>query len=106
MDAVRAGLVEFAPAQFDRTTVIFRLEESDGGPPVDELKRQIGHDLVVFKDYVERSGLAKRKHTRRGESGVRAGVRPQGRQTAPHAPEQRRRHDVLAQPLPHVNGPA
>jgi hypothetical protein len=63
VDAVRAGLVDFVPAQFGRTTVIFRLEEADGGPPPEELKRQIGHDLVVFKDYVERSGLIDRKPT-------------------------------------------
>ena len=63
VDAVRSGLVEFAPAQFGRTTVIFQLEETEDGPPADELKRQIGHDLVVFKDYVERSGLTGRKHT-------------------------------------------
>jgi hypothetical protein len=63
VDAVRVGLVDFVPAQFGRTTVIFRLEDEDGGPPPDELRRQIGHDLVVFKDYVERSGLIDRKPT-------------------------------------------
>lgn len=57
VDAVRSGLVDFAPAQSGRTVVIFRLEESADGPPAEELKREMGHDLVVFKDYVERSGL-------------------------------------------------
>jgi hypothetical protein len=63
VDAIRSGLVEFVPARFVRTTVIFRLEEVEGGPPAEELQRQIGHDLVVFKDYIERSGLADRMHT-------------------------------------------
>ena len=66
-----SGLVDFAPAQIGRTTVIFRLEETEDGPPPDELKRQIGHDLVVFKDYVERSGLTERKPTETEKSGVR-----------------------------------
>ena len=63
VDAVRSGLVEFVPTTTGRTTVIFRLEEVEGGPPPEELRRQIGHDLVVFKDYVERSGLVDRKPT-------------------------------------------
>jgi hypothetical protein len=63
VDAVRSGLVDFVPAGNGRTTVIFRMEEAEGGPPSDELKRQLGHDLVVFKDYVERSGLIDRKPT-------------------------------------------
>lgn len=69
-DAVRSGLVDFVPAQFGRTTVIFRMEESESGPPADELRRQIGHDLVVFKDYIERSGLIDRKHTETEEAAL------------------------------------
>ena len=63
VDAVRSGLVDFVPTTTGRTTVIFRMDEAEGGPPPEELKRQLGHDLVVFKDYVERSGLVKRKPT-------------------------------------------
>jgi hypothetical protein len=63
VDAVRAGLVDFVPTQNGRTTVIFRMDEAQDGPPPDEIKRQLGHDLVVFKDYVERSGLIQRKLT-------------------------------------------
>jgi hypothetical protein len=59
VDAVRSGLVDFVPAANGRTTVVFRMEQSDAGPPPEELKRQLGHDLVVFKDYIERSGPAK-----------------------------------------------
>lgn len=54
VDAVRAGLVDFVPAPGGGTTVVFRLEEQDGGPSPLELRRHLGHDLVVFKDYVER----------------------------------------------------
>ena len=63
VDAVRSGRVDFVPAANGRTTVVFRLEEVRDGPGPTELKRQLGHDLVVFKDYVERSGLVTRKPT-------------------------------------------
>jgi hypothetical protein len=63
VDAVRSGLVDFVPSQFGRTTVVFRMEEVEGGPSSEDLRRQIGHDLVVFKDYVERSGLVDRTPT-------------------------------------------
>jgi hypothetical protein len=57
VDAIRSGLVDFVPAQNGRTTVIFRMGETGNGLPQEEIRRQLGHDLVVFKDYVERSGL-------------------------------------------------
>ena len=63
VDAVRAGLVDFVPTRNGRTVVIFRVDAARDGPPPEELRRQLGHDLVVFKDYVERSGLIKRKST-------------------------------------------
>ena len=63
VDAVRSGLVDFVPAAGGRTTVIFRMERPEDGPSPEELQRQLGHDLVVFKDYIERSGLVDRKAT-------------------------------------------
>jgi hypothetical protein len=57
VDAVRSGLVDFVPTSSGRTTVIFRMEQPEDGPSPEELQRQLGHDLVVFKDYIERSGL-------------------------------------------------
>lgn len=63
VDAVRAGLVDFVPAANRHTTVIFRLEEIQEGPGPAEIKRRLSHDLVVFKDYVERSSLVLRKPT-------------------------------------------
>jgi hypothetical protein len=68
VDAVRSGLVDFVPTTNGRTTVIFRMEDVEGGPPPEELKRQIAHDLVVFKDYIERSGLIDRKSTETEEA--------------------------------------
>ena len=62
VDAVRSGLVDFVPAANGRTTVVFRMDP-DGGPSPEELQRQLGHDLVVFKDYIERSGLVDRHIT-------------------------------------------
>ena len=56
VDAVRAGLVSFTPSPTGRTTVVFAYEAEAGGPADDEVARHLGHDLVVFKDYVERSG--------------------------------------------------
>jgi hypothetical protein len=63
VDAVRSGLVDFVPTAGGRTTVIFRMEQPEDGPSPEELKRQLGHDLVVFKDYIERSGLVDRRVT-------------------------------------------
>jgi hypothetical protein len=63
VDAVRSGLVDFVPTANGRTTVIFRMEALPDGPAPGELKRQLGHDLVVFKDYIERSGLVDRTVT-------------------------------------------
>ncbi len=63
VDAVRSGLVTFAPSPNGRTTVIFRIDEIVDGPSPEELKHRLGHDLVAFKDYVERSGLVDRKPT-------------------------------------------
>lgn len=63
VDAVRSGLVTFAPSADGRTTVIFRIEEIADGPSPEDLKHRLGHDLVAFKDYVERSGLVKGKPT-------------------------------------------
>jgi hypothetical protein len=70
VDAVRTGLVDFLPTRNGRTSVIFRLDEVHDGPPPEEIKRQLGHDLVVFKDYVERSGLIQRKPTETEESAL------------------------------------
>ena len=77
VDAVRSGLVDFVPAAGGRTTVIFRMERLDGGPPVEELQRQLGHDLVVFKDYIERSGFVDRTvaDTERAASEIESGRR-------------------------------
>ncbi|MBE0527597.1 MAG: hypothetical protein IH629_00125 [Thermoleophilia bacterium] len=63
VDAVRSGLVTFAPSPNGGTTVIFRIDEIVDGPSPEELKRRLGHDLVASKDYVERSGLVDRKPT-------------------------------------------
>ena len=63
VDAIRSGLVDFVPATNGRTTVIFSLDGIQDGPDPAEVKRRLGHDLVVFKDYVERSGLVMRKPT-------------------------------------------
>jgi len=57
VDAVRAGLVTFAPSSTGGSTVVtFRLETQEAGPSGDVIARHLGHDLVVFKDYVERVG--------------------------------------------------
>jgi hypothetical protein len=81
VDAVRSGLVDFVPTTTGKTTVIFRLDTAEGGPPPEELKRDLSHDLVVFKDYVEHTGLAEHKPTETEEAAyeveaVRKGDKP------------------------------
>jgi len=56
VDAVRAGLVTFDASSSGHTTVVFSLDTGPDAPSREVLERQLGHDLVVFKDYVERSG--------------------------------------------------
>jgi hypothetical protein len=63
VDAVRSGLIDFVPKADGQTIVVCHMERPDAGPGAEELQRQLGHDLVMFKDYVERSGLAKREVT-------------------------------------------
>lgn len=60
MSAVDSGNVAFEPVDDGRRTrVMFRLDvdDDDPGPPLEELERHVGHDLLVFKDYIERGGL-------------------------------------------------
>ena len=56
VDAVRAGLVTFTPSSTGRTTVVFAYAAEADVPAAEEVGRHLGHDLVVFKDYVERGG--------------------------------------------------
>ena len=64
------------------------MDEVEAARRRDELRRRLGHDLVVFKDYVERSGLVDRKPTRAEEAAFEHGVEPQGRQAPARAAEQ------------------
>lgn len=64
VSAVQSGNVAFEP-DGDRTTVVFRLEVPGDGPAPsrDELEQHVIHDLLVFKDYLERGGMAAGKPT-------------------------------------------
>jgi uncharacterized membrane protein len=72
VDAVRAGLVTFVPAPGGRTTVVFRLEEQAEGPSPTAVRRQLGHDLVVFKDYVEHRRSSGRSPSETDEAALEA----------------------------------
>jgi hypothetical protein len=63
VDTLRSGIADFVPTTTGRTRVVLRMDEADGALPPEELKRRLNHDLVVFKDYVERSGLVMRRAT-------------------------------------------
>ena len=56
LNAVDSGIVSFAPVGDNATRVTFQLDIPDDGPavPEDELARHMTHDLILFKDYVER----------------------------------------------------
>jgi hypothetical protein len=64
VSAVQSGNVTFAP-DGEGTKVAFRLEAPDGesAPSCDDLQRHMIHDLLVFKDYIERGGMAAGKPT-------------------------------------------
>jgi hypothetical protein len=59
VSAVDSGTVAFEPLDGDRTRVVFRLDLPDGdpGPSQDDLGHHMYHDLLVFRDYVERGGI-------------------------------------------------
>jgi uncharacterized membrane protein len=52
-DAVGAGVVRFEDAPHGRTRVLVQTE-TDGAPSPAVVGQQIIHDLLVFKDYIER----------------------------------------------------
>lgn len=58
VDAVRAGMVAFEPADGGgRTTVTFKVDcDEESGPSCAVLEQNVARDLVVFKDYMERGG--------------------------------------------------
>jgi hypothetical protein len=67
VDAVGGGHISFAPQAKKTTRVVFELTEQDGdleGLPLAEIDRRITHDLLVFKDYVERGGMTAKHPTR------------------------------------------
>ena len=60
VSAVDSGDVVFEPLDGgERTRVVFRLDVPDEapGPGHEELEHHMYHDLIVFKDYVERGGI-------------------------------------------------
>jgi len=59
VNAVENGNVTFAPADGGATRVTFQLEVSAddrAALPQDELAQRVTHDLIQFKDYMERGG--------------------------------------------------
>ena len=64
VSAVQSGNVTFEPDS-DGTRVAFRLEVpgDEPAPSCDELQQHMIHDLLVFKDYIERGGMAAGKPT-------------------------------------------
>lgn len=59
VSAVDTGNVAFEPVNGGGSTrVVFRLDVADEspGPTREELEHHVTHDLLVFKDYVERGG--------------------------------------------------
>ena len=64
VSAVQSGNVTFEPDDAG-TRVAFQLEVADDepAPSREDLERHITHDLLVFKDYIERGGMAAGKPT-------------------------------------------
>ena len=52
-DAVGSGAVRFEEGSDGRTKVVVEVEPN-GGPDAEVVSQQVIHDLLVFKDYVER----------------------------------------------------
>jgi hypothetical protein len=57
VDAIRTGMITFAPGDGAHTVVEFAFEtDGDSQPAVEIVEQNMARDLVVFKDYVERGG--------------------------------------------------
>lgn len=57
VDAIRTGMISFAPGDGAHTVVEFAYETDGETQPAAEIMEQdMARDLVVFKDYVERGG--------------------------------------------------
>ena len=69
-DAVGTGTVRFEGAEHGGTRVVVEVE-SDGGPPADVVSQQVIHDLLVFKDYVERRQSGSALSAREGRTRLR-----------------------------------
>ena len=69
VNGIDRGNVDFAPTDSGTTRVGFQLDLPDDEPavPEDELARHMTHDLIVFKDYVERGGVDAGQPTREEE---------------------------------------
>ena len=104
VDAVRAGLVDFVPTPNGRTTVIFRMEETQDGPPREEIKAPARARPRGVQGLCRAQRPRRSEADHRGGDGVRDRVGPQGRPAAARAAEQRGGHDLLEKPLPHVSG--
>jgi len=93
VDAVRAGLVAFEPADGGRTNVIFNVDyDEEHGPSRAVLEQNVARDLVVFKDYIEvadkhagRPTQAEKK-ARAGEKAAHAHEHPQRQSGAEDEP--------------------
>ncbi|HET6495224.1 MAG TPA: hypothetical protein VFH61_07680 [Thermoleophilia bacterium] len=88
-DAVGGGHIAFEPQAKKTTRVVFELTDPDdghGGLPLEEIDRRIIHDLFVFKDYVERGGIAAKHPTRSEKAALR---------TSAEAREKRRRDNMV-----------
>lgn len=66
-DAVGTGAVRFEGGDHGGTRVVVEVE-SDGEPPADVVSQQVIHDLLVFKDYVERGRSDGRSSAREGRT--------------------------------------
>jgi hypothetical protein len=93
VDAVRAGLVAFEPADGGRTNVIFNVDyDEEHGPSRAVLEQNVARDLVVFKDYVEVAGkhagrpTQAEKKARAGEKAAHAHEHPQRQSGAEDEP--------------------
>jgi hypothetical protein len=80
-DAEASGSISFEPLMPDKTRVHFEMTPPDDQDqlPVDEIERRIMHDLVVFKDYVERGGVDAKHPTPEEKAALRREAEAHGR---------------------------
>jgi hypothetical protein len=76
IDALQSGRVRFEKVGEQRTRIAFELVDDTDSLPLDEIERLVTHDLLAFRDYLEKHRGKDAKTARSGGDQHRTGAPP------------------------------